>query len=84
MTERLQPHGSGSPTARGRTPRSRTGRIWGARTIPVATAQQLAAEKEPTLFGLPAEIVSDDTGEQPSADDFGYTADGRPDPDVTV
>lgn len=60
MTERLQPHGSGPRTAHRRTPRSRTGGIWGARTIPAATARDLAAESGPTLFGLPAEIVPDD------------------------
>ena len=58
MTERPYPPGSGSRTARKRTPRS--GRVWGARTIPVATARELAADSEPTLFGLPAEIVTDD------------------------
>jgi hypothetical protein len=69
MSERLeQPHGSGQRTARRRTPRSRRGRVWGARTIPAATARQLAAESEPTLFGLPAEIAEEDDG-APSADD---------------
>jgi hypothetical protein len=66
MTERLQPPVSGSRTARRRTPRS--GRVWGARTIPAATARELAADSEPTLFGLPAEIVADDdTGERSPA-----------------
>ena len=61
MTERLQqPSGSGSRTVRRRTSRSRSGGIWGARTIPGATAREVVAEREPTLFGLPAEIVSDD------------------------
>jgi len=69
MTERLQPRGSGSRSARRRPPRSRSGGVWGARTIPAATAKQLAADQEPTLFGLPAEIVpDDDTGERPLAD----------------
>src|SRR5688572_29972976 len=69
MSERLeQPHGSGPRTARRRTRRSRSGRVWGARTIPAATARQLAAESEPNLFGLPAEIVEEDDG-TPSADD---------------
>ena len=62
MTERLHPQGPSSRTARRRTPRSRAGGIWGARTIPAAAAQELAAEREPTLFGLPAEIVTDDDG----------------------
>jgi hypothetical protein len=69
MSERLeQPHGSGHRTARRRTPRFRSGRVWGARTIPAATARQLAAESEPTLFGLPAEIAEEDDG-APSADE---------------
>jgi hypothetical protein len=68
MTERLQPRGSGPRTGRRHTPRSRAGGIWGARTIPGATARELVAESEPTLFGLPAEIVpDDDTAERPSA-----------------
>ena len=68
MSERLeQPHGSGQRTARRRTRRSRRG-VWGARTIPAATARELAAESEPTLFGLPAEIAGEDDG-APSADD---------------
>jgi hypothetical protein len=67
MPERPQPPGSGSRTARRRTPRSRTGGVWGARTIPAATARELAGEGEPTLFGLPAEIPDDDDGvEQPA------------------
>ena len=66
MPERLPHPGSGSRTARRRSPRS--GRVWGARTIPAATARELAAESEPTLFGLPAEIVArDDTGELAAA-----------------
>ena len=61
MTERLQqPSGSGPRTVRRRTSRSRAGGIWGARTIPGATAGELVTEREPTLFGLPAEIVTDD------------------------
>ena len=69
MTERLQPRGSDSRAARRRTPRPRAGGSWGARTIPAATAEELAAQSEPTLFGLPAEIISDDdTGERPSAE----------------
>ena len=69
MTERLQPRDSGSRTARKRTPRSRAAGIWGARTIPAATARELAAESEPTLFGLPAEVVTDDdTAERPPAE----------------
>jgi hypothetical protein len=65
MTERLQPQGSRSRTASRRRPRSRSGRIWGAQTIPAAAARELANQSEPTLFGLPAEIVpDDDTGEQ--------------------
>jgi hypothetical protein len=65
MSERLQPQGSGSRMAPRRTPRPRARRIWGARTIPAAAARDLAAQSEPTLFGLPAEIVNDDdTGEQ--------------------
>lgn len=68
MTERLHPPGSGSRTGRRRPPRSR-GSIWGARTIPAVTARELAVESEPTLFGLPAEIVTDDdTGERPPAE----------------
>ena len=68
MTGRLQPQGSSARTARRRTPR-RSGRVWGGRTIPAATARELAAEGEPTLFGLPAEIVTDDdTAERPPAD----------------
>lgn len=74
MTERLQPPVSGARTARRRMPRSRAGGIWGARTLPPATAEQVAAEQvavesEPTLFGLPAEIVSDeDTAERSAVD----------------
>jgi hypothetical protein len=69
MTERLQPQGSTARTGRRRTPRSRGGGIWGARTIPAAAAKELAAEREPTLFGLPAEIVpDDDTGERAPAE----------------
>jgi hypothetical protein len=66
MTERLsQPSGSGSQSARRRLPRPRAGRIWGARTIPAATARELAAESEPTILGFPAEVVDDpDTGER--------------------
>jgi hypothetical protein len=65
MTERLQPAESGSRRAPRRTPRSRAERIWGARTIPAATARDLATRSEPTLFGLPAEIVTeDDTAER--------------------
>ncbi len=87
MTERLQPHGSGSRTARRRTPRSRARGIWGARTIPGATARDVVAESEPNLFGLPAEIVQDDdTAERPSADmpeappsDVGLVVVRRPD-----
>ncbi len=69
MTERPQPQGSRSGTAPRRTPRSRGGRIWGARTLPLAAARELAPEDEPTLFGLPAEFVpDDDTADRPSAD----------------
>ena len=58
MTERLQqPSGSGSRTARRRAPRPRGGGLWGARTIPAATAKRLAAEHEPTILGFPAEFV---------------------------
>jgi hypothetical protein len=60
MTERLQPPGSGPRTVRRRTPRSRAVGIWGARTIPGATAGDLVVQSEPNLFGLPAEIVTDD------------------------
>jgi hypothetical protein len=67
MTERLQPPGSGSRTAARRTPRSRSRRIWGARTIPGAAARGLAAESEPNLFGLPAEIVPDDDTAEPAS-----------------
>lgn len=56
MTERLQSRGSPRRTARGRAPRSRPGGLWGARTIPAATAERMAVEDEPTLFGLPAEV----------------------------
>jgi hypothetical protein len=65
MTERLQPQGSASRTGRRRTPRSRAG-VRGARTIPAATARDLAAESEPTLFGLPAEFAApDDDADRP-------------------
>jgi hypothetical protein len=66
MTERLQPQGSVSRSGRRRTPRSRAG-VWGARTIPAATARDLAAESEPTLFGLPAEIPARDDDVERSA-----------------
>ena len=67
MPERLPPPASGSRTARRRTPRSRAGGVWGARTIPAATARELANGREPTLFGLPAEIVADDDAGEPAA-----------------
>jgi hypothetical protein len=55
MTERLQqPRGSGSRTARRRMPRAG---LWGARTIPAATAKRLVPEDEPTLLGFPAEFA---------------------------
>jgi hypothetical protein len=61
MTERLQqPPGSARRTARVRTPRSRAGSIWGARTIPDAAAGGLAPESEPTLLGFPAEFAEED------------------------
>ncbi len=66
MTERLHPQGSVSRSGRRRTPRSRAG-VWGARTIPAATALDLAAESEPTLFGLPAEISARDDDAERSA-----------------
>ena len=67
MPERLPPPGSGSRTARRRTPRPRARGVWGARTIPAATARELAAEREPTLFGLPAEIVPEDDSQELAA-----------------
>ncbi len=73
MPERLeQPHGSGQRTARRRTPRSRARGVWGARTIPSATARELGAQSEPTLFGLPAEIAKED--------DAAPSDDAEPDP----
>jgi hypothetical protein len=58
MTERLQqPNGSGQRTPRRRTPRSRAGRVWGARTIP-----PVAAETEPTILGFPAEVTDETDG----------------------
>ena len=69
MTERLQPPGSVSRTGRRRRTQSRADGIWGARTIPAATARDLDATSEPTLFGLPAEIVPDaDTAERSTAE----------------
>ena len=69
MTERLKPPVPGARTARTRMPRSRAGRIWGARTLPAATAEKVAVESEPTLFGLPAEIIADeDTAERSAVD----------------
>jgi hypothetical protein len=83
MTERLQPPGTGSRTARRRTPRSRAGGMWGSRTIPAATAKELAAASEPTLFGLPAEIHrDDDTGERARTDPAAETL--PPDVGLTV
>jgi hypothetical protein len=68
MTERPQPQGSSSRTAPRRTPRSRAGRSRRGQTIPAAAARDLGAQSEPTLFGLPAEFVTDDdTGERSSA-----------------
>ena len=68
MTERPQPQGSSSRTAPRRRPRSRAGRSWRDQTIPGAAARDLTAPSEPTLFGLPAEFVTDDdTGERSSA-----------------
>jgi hypothetical protein len=59
MTERLQePSGSGSRAGRRRTP-------WGARTIPAATAKRLAAEREPTILGFPAEFGEDTDPAEP-------------------
>jgi hypothetical protein len=81
MTERLQPQGSVSRSGRRRTPRSRAG-VWGARTIPAATARDLAAESEPTLFGLPAEIPArDDDAERRPGEDRPETG-GVPPTDV--
>jgi hypothetical protein len=58
MTERLsQPTGSGPRGARRRTPPRRP-RVWGARTIPAATARELA-QREPTLLGFPAEFADE-------------------------
>ena len=69
MTDRLLPPVPNPRTARKRTPRSRAGAVWGARTLPTATAGRVPAESEPTLFGLPAEIVSDeDTAERSAVD----------------
>ena len=62
MTELQQPRDSGRRTARRRTPRSRAGGIWGARTIPAAVARDLATGSEPTILGFPAET---DTSDQP-------------------
>jgi hypothetical protein len=68
MSERPhEPSGSGSRTARRRTPRVRARGVWGARTIPAAAARELAAESEPTIFGLPAEIATDDDTAEHSA-----------------
>src|SRR5688572_12477071 len=68
MTERPQPLGSSSRTAPRRTPRSRAGRSRHGQTVPAAAARDLGAQSEPTLFGLPAEFVTDeDTGERSSA-----------------
>ena len=66
MTERLQSRGSERRTARGRAPRSRPG-LWGARTIPAPTAERMAVEDEPTLFGLPAEVPEADEAGGPAA-----------------
>ena len=61
MSERLeQPPVSGHRTARRRTSRPRAGGVWGARTIPAATARELAAESEPTILGFPAELPEED------------------------
>ena len=69
MTDRLLPPVPDPRTARKRTPRSRAGAARGARTLPAMTVGRGAAESEPTLFGLPAEIVSDeDTAERSAVD----------------
>lgn len=68
MTERLQqPSGSGSRTARRRMPRPGGGGLWGARTIPAATAKRLAAENEPTILGFPAEFADGPDAADPSS-----------------
>ena len=63
MTERPQPQGSTARTARRRTPRSRAGGVWGARTIPAEAARELASEREPTILGFPAEFPDEDEDE---------------------
>lgn len=83
MTERLQPQPSSSRTARRRTPRSRARGVWGARTIPAGTATELAAESEPTLFGLPAEFPAEEDDAERSVDDA-LSQDVEPDVGLVV
>lgn len=69
MTDRLQqPNGSDERTAHRRTPRSRAGRIWGARTIP-PVAPAAAPESEPTILGFPAEITDETDPVEAAADE---------------
>jgi hypothetical protein len=56
MLERLQqPHGSGRPKARRRTPQPRGG-VWHEGPPPATPAADTGTETGPTLFGLPADV----------------------------